>query len=58
MKTCLNRLLGRCKTICTRDYNIKHHPNNLDCPDYIEADVCRFKIYDMKELRKLEGKLG
>jgi len=37
-KTCLNRLLKRCKK-CKRDYDTKHHPNNLDCPNYHEINI-------------------
>ena len=37
-KTCLNRFLGHCSN-CSRDYNENHHPNNLDCPNYVPLDL-------------------
>ena len=44
-RTCVNRVLGFCPN-CERDYNLEHHPNNLDCPRYKEMHV--MKIYEPK----------
>ena len=44
-KTCINRVLGRCKG-CEIDYNIDHHPNNYDCPYHIPVILI---IVDVKE---------
>ena len=30
---CLSMMIGRCRE-CSEDYDITHHPNNYDCPDY------------------------
>ncbi len=30
---CSNRVNGRCPG-CKRDYDLNHHPNNLDCRNY------------------------
>lgn len=43
MKTCLNRLIGRCKD-CTINYNSNNHPNNYDCKDYQEANIHTFEV--------------
>jgi hypothetical protein len=52
MKTCLNRLIGRCENRCQRDYNATHHPNNYDCVNYREVNVLEFtaskKILEQK----------
>ena len=48
MKTCLNRFLGNCKE-CIRDYDPKHHPNNLDCPRYYEISIVIYKVEEKKE---------
>ena len=49
-KTCLNRFLGRCKG-CSRDYNQKHHPNNLDCPNYKELHILVIDVKDVKDVK-------
>ena len=53
MVTCLNRWLGRC-TKCSRDYN-PHHPNNLDCKDYIPTSPITFYVQpEIQEVIVLE----
>lgn len=44
MKTCLNRLIGRCEKICEMDYDTTHHPNNYDCKDYKEVNFFEFEV--------------
>ena len=44
VKTCLNRLIGRCKKLCKQDYDISHHPNNYDCKDYQEVNLITFEV--------------
>ena len=49
MKTCLNRLIGRCEHMngregCKSDYDTTHHPNNYDCKDYQEANMIMFEV--------------
>ena len=44
MKTCLNRLIGKCKNRCQRDYDTNHHPNNYDCANYQEVNVIEFVV--------------
>ncbi len=44
MKTCLNRLIGRCKNKCLRDYDTNHHPNNYDCSKYHEITMLEFTV--------------
>jgi len=48
-KTCLNRFLGRCSN-CSRDYNENHHPNNLDCPNYVPLELLVAKVKERKVL--------
>lgn len=43
MKTCLNRLIRRCKD-CIPNYNPKNRPNNYDCKDYQEATLQVVKV--------------
>ena len=42
---CLHRLLNCCPN-CTKDLDINHHPNNLDCPKYYKINLT---IYEVKE---------
>ncbi len=44
-KTCLNRFLGRCEN-CSEDYDVRHHPNNYDCPFYKEIKLSVHKVED------------
>lgn len=37
-KICVNQFLGKCPS-CEIDRDPNHHPNNLDCPRYIEMTV-------------------
>ena len=48
MKTCLNRLLGRCQN-CTEDYDTTHHPNNYDCPWYKEVKILTHEIIEKED---------
>lgn len=48
MKTCLNRLIGRCDG-CERDYNAEHHPNNYDCPNYKEVNINIINVIEKEE---------
>lgn len=44
MRTCLNRLIGRCTNGCKEDYDTNHHPNNYDCVNYQEANIMEFTV--------------
>jgi hypothetical protein len=50
LKICFNKFLGRCPK-CEIDYNLEHHPNNLDC-----AGFKPFKILMMGVKEKDENK--
>jgi hypothetical protein len=61
-KTCLNRLIGRCKNTngkeeCKRDYDTTHHPNNYDCKDYQEVSMITFEVKN-EDLRKYSFQKG
>jgi hypothetical protein len=48
MKTCLNRLIGRCKD-CKADYepvSPAHPANNLDCKNYYEVKLHTFRVVE------------
>jgi len=47
MRTCLNRLIGRCTNGCKEDYDTNHHPNNYDCVNYQEANIMEFTVKKM-----------
>jgi hypothetical protein len=51
MKTCLNRLIGKCENGCKRDYDTNHHPNNYDCVNYQESVVMEFKVRENEKPR-------
>lgn len=43
MKTCLNRLIRRCKD-CEINYDSNNHPSNYDCKSYQEANIQTFEV--------------
>ena len=45
--TCFNRFLGNC-TGCKRDYNLNHHPNNIDCPNYKKMKILIIEVVKKK----------
>jgi len=46
MKTCLNRLIGRCHD-CDIDYSNKY-PNNMHCSNYREINLHTFEVREQK----------
>ncbi len=53
MKTCLNRLIGRCDN-CDIDYSNKY-PNNMHCSNYREINVHTFDVKEPEKIRGPEG---
>ena len=52
-RNCVNRFLGVCNE-CDLDYS-EGHPNNLDCPRYIEMHVVGYSVCNDKA--KFKGDL-
>jgi hypothetical protein len=57
MKTCLNRLIGKCKD-CIPNYDLQNRPNNYDCKGYQEANIQTLKVEGEIEKNALGRKIS
>ena len=46
--TCMHRFCKDC-TRCKEDYDLNHHPNNKDCPNYTEVKVHLYEVKNGKQ---------